>query len=116
MRWLGGRAMNNSSDNSKDLFPSEARQAAQIYLEHKVLPIPVKARSKAPCDKGWQNLRPSIKDLETLFPSDQNRNLGVLLGKPSDGLIDIDLDADEAILTGSIFLPRTEWVLGRKSK
>ena len=42
--------------------------------------------------------------------------MGVLLGKPSRGLTDIDLDAPEAADVADLLLPQTGMVHGRKSK
>jgi Bifunctional DNA primase/polymerase, N-terminal/Phage integrase family len=77
-----------------------------------VLPIP--AREKAPCRKGWQNLRLKKSDLADYFSG--GGNIGVLLGAPSKYLVDVDLDCDQAIFLASSFLPATGRIHGRKSK
>jgi putative DNA primase/helicase len=43
-------------------------------------------------------------------------NIGVLLGEASDGLIDVDLDCNEALALASTYLPDTDLVHGRSSK
>ena len=40
-------------------------------------------------------------------------NVGVLTGKPSDGLADVDLDCAEAVRLASTFLPETGMMFGR---
>jgi len=47
---------------------------------------------------------------------DIDQNIGVLLGEPSNDLVDIDLDCDEAIRLAPKFLPKTGAVFGRKSR
>jgi hypothetical protein len=42
-------------------------------------------------------MRPTREDLPDLFPEDQRLNVGLLLGEPSGGLVDVDLDSIEAV-------------------
>ncbi len=75
--------------------------------------IPVKPRTKEPQGDNWQNLR--ISDVDpTEFQ--QNSNLGILLGEPSGGLVDIDLDCPEAMRAARVLLPTTGLIFGRSSK
>ena len=46
----------------------------------------------------------------------QPSNVGVLLGAPSGDLVDVDLDALEAVALADVFLPATRAVFGRASK
>ena len=48
-----------------------------------------------------------------VFPTGRTSNVGLLLGAPSGGLIDIDLDVPEAVAVADSFLPATGWVSGR---
>jgi hypothetical protein len=59
---------------------------------------------KMPIPKAWQQLTES--DPEAL---DQNsdKNVGVILGNASSGLVDIDIDDMEALSFADIFLPKT---------
>ncbi len=95
---------------------SATQTAADEYLERDWQPVPVAFRGKAPCcGKEWQNFRCTPEDTEQHF----NRaevNIGVLLGEPSQGLVDIDLDTVEAIRLAPYFLPATGAVFGRASK
>ena len=95
-------------------FPTDCRQAATLYLERGVLPIPLHARDKKPIGEDWPERRPTAADLDALFPPPQTRNVGLLLGKPS-GLIDVDLDCAEATASAPFFLPPTGWISGRRS-
>src|SRR5262249_20789517 len=50
------------------------------------------------------------------FFLNEPQNVGVLLGEPSGGLIDIDLDCREAVELAASLLPHTGAVFGRSSK
>jgi hypothetical protein len=76
--------------------------------------VPIPSKKKAPVIKSWQKLYLANSDLPEHF--DDDSNIGVLLGEPSGGLLDVDLDCDEAILLAPSFLPKTRKVHGRKSK
>ena len=84
------------------------------YIKDAFCPIPVPHRSKKPKLPGWQKLRVTPADVEELF-QDCRQNVGILLGKPSAGLVDIDLDCDEAVQLAPKFLPKTGAIFGRKS-
>lgn len=89
------------------------RERARKWLKRDVIPIPVPHASKAPAIPGWQNLRPTEEDLPQLFST--LCNIGILLGDVSGGLLDIDLDCDEAVATAALFFPDTP-TFGRKSR
>ncbi len=91
-----------------------ARDAARIYLRCGWGVIPVPFRAKRPILKDWQHLQPRKEDLGDLFPAG-HQNIGVLLGTPSGGLIDIDLDSPEACALADAFLPPTSCIFGRHS-
>jgi hypothetical protein len=99
--------------NGNGCFPHDPRSAAALYLSRGRSPIPLPSASKRPVLDGWQNLRPTAADLDTLFPPGRASNVGLLLGSASNGLVDIDLDADEARCIADGFLPPTAWVSGR---
>src|SRR5437899_12913151 len=77
--------------------------------------IPIPQGEKGPRISGWQNLRIAPADLPRYF-NGQPLNIGVLNGEPSGHLIDIDLDATEAVALASHFLPPTSTLWGRPSK
>jgi hypothetical protein len=93
---------------------SKALQAARKYTLRGWHVIPIDLGSKKPSMKDWQRLRLEIGELDDHF--DEPKNVGVLLGKPSRHLIDVDLDCSEAIELAEHFLPRTKRIHGRKSK
>jgi hypothetical protein len=75
--------------------------------------VPVPAGGKAPRLKDWPDLRIGEQELEQYF--EEQDNIGWLLGEPSGGLVDVDLDCPEAIALGPVFLPSTERIHGRAS-
>jgi hypothetical protein len=83
------------------------------YLEHGWQPVPIPAKSKAPVIADWPKFRVNGNSKD--FFSGPG-NIGVLLGKSSGGLVDIDLDSPEAIRIARRFLPVTAAVFGRLSK
>jgi putative DNA primase/helicase len=88
---------------------------AERYLKAGYCPIPVRGeRMKKPVHTDWPNLRLTIDQLSGEFPS--GTNVGILLGEPSSGLIDIDLDNANALKLARHFLPETEFIFGRDSK
>jgi hypothetical protein len=94
---------------------SPTRGAARDYLARGWQPIPVPRREKAPNRSNWQRLRVPVEELPKYFPSGQE-NIGFLLGDPSGGLVDVDLDAPEAVAAAPVFLPPTARRHGRPGK
>ena len=74
----------------------KTRQYARAFLRrYGWQPVPVPTRRKGPVRSGWQNLRLTDEERPQYFDDDDN--LGVLLGEPSGGLVDVDLDCEEAV-------------------
>lgn len=88
--------------------------SAGRYLAHGFAPIPVPRGTKAPCLPGWQNLRFAADEIRERFSADDN--VGLLLGAPSGGLVDVDLDCPEALRLARAFLRPTGLRHGRASK
>ena len=78
------------------------------YLGRGYSPVPVPSGEKAPDFKGWQNYKTDPADLSAFAGT----NVGLLLGAPSGGLVDVDLDAPEAVAAAGL-LPATGMVSGR---
>jgi hypothetical protein len=76
-------------------------------------PLAMKPRSKVPLGKGWTTpvTRPALE--ATLAHGDHN--LGLLLGAEGGDLIDLDIDADDALAIAAAILPPTV-TYGRKSR
>jgi len=77
--------------------------------------IPISRTTKAPIIDNWQSSSLSAQELE-VFLSDGRANVGVVLGDPSGGLTDVDLDDPVAAAIAPRLLPPTPCVFGRKSK
>jgi DNA polymerase I-like protein with 3'-5' exonuclease and polymerase domains len=90
-----------------------ARKAAAAYLALGQIPIPVPTRAKAPILDKWPALRLQEADLPKYFPDDRSANVGLILDA---GIVDLDLDASEAVAAGRRWLPRTGWISGRVGK
>ena len=76
-------------------------------------PIPIPFQQKGPVLADWQHLRITAETAPDYF-NGQPQNVGVLLGEPSNWLVDIDLDCPEALAAPPHLLPATG-TLGRKS-
>jgi DNA polymerase I-like protein with 3'-5' exonuclease and polymerase domains len=96
--------------------PATSWEAARNYLARSFLPIPVHFKQKGPVVDGWEELRPTTEDLPELFPEGQRLNVGLLLGEPSGGLVDVDLDSAEAVRAAPYLLPSTGMIHGRLGK
>lgn len=92
--------------------PDLVSQVQALYARGWAL-IPVPHKQKRPKHKDWQHLRLEEADLAEAFRAPVN--VGVLLGEPSGGLIDIDLDSPETRLLADRFLPATGCRFGRES-
>jgi hypothetical protein len=86
-------------------------RAAKDYLELGIEPVPVQARDKAAVHD-WKTAPPvTAENVVSRFREGQN--IGARLGRRSLGLVDIDLDCDEAIKLAQSFLPSTGRIFGR---
>jgi len=87
------------------------RHKAEKYRQSGLVPIPIGPRGKTPIRKAWQQstLQTSLDDFV------EGCNVAILLGDPSGGLLDIDLDCPEAVVVALHFLPETGMVFGPAS-
>src|SRR5829696_7427049 len=89
------------------------REYAKNYLDKNLADIPIPAGKKGPVLSDWQNLRIQPEEIPQYF-NGRSQNIGLLLGEPSGGLVDVDLDVEEAVKIAGRFLPPT-LTSGRKS-
>ena len=90
------------------------REIARSWLQQGILTVPLVSRSKKPAGGfGWNKLRITEDTIDQFFQDGQN--IGGLWGDPSDGIIDVDLDWDEACQVAPLLLPET-FVYGRASR
>ena len=94
--------------------PNEARDVAIELIRRGWQPVPIPRGKKAPVLARWQHLRLTEADVGRLF--EEGQNIGVLTGGASGGLIDVDLDCDEAVVLAPAFLPSTRMRSGRPSR
>ena len=110
---LGRRRVPQFPENRAMRTRTNLREAQNLLSRgYAVIPIPFK--SKRPVITGWQNKRYTAKQLPDRF--DREVNIGVLLGEPSDWLIDIDVDHPRAVELASQYLPDTNAIFGRAGK
>jgi hypothetical protein len=93
---------------------SDTRLAASSYCHRGWSPIPIPQRTKAPVEEGWPAKRLNAEQAER--ECSPTGNVGIILGAASSGLVDIDLDAPEAVNLADRFLPPTTSVFGRRGK
>ncbi|MBL8190900.1 MAG: bifunctional DNA primase/polymerase, partial [Acidobacteria bacterium] len=86
---------------------------AKDYQGRGYTPLPLPLKEKNPGFKGWQKYQPVNGQFERDFSGEGN--IGLLLGKPSGWLIDVDLDWPEAQKLAPVFLPETPAKSGRES-
>jgi Bifunctional DNA primase/polymerase, N-terminal len=85
------------------------------YINHGFSSIPIPYQSKTPLIKGWNKLTVTADNLETYFDGTET-NIAIWTGKPSGGLVDINIDDPAALKFAAYFLPQTNCIFGHKSK
>lgn len=106
----------DSADGSREQpagLPIDPVAAAKDYLRRGWSPVPVPRGEKAPRIRAWTQF---VCDRSAVDITFRGRNVGVLLGARSGGLVDVDLDCPEAERLAAITLPATDAVFGRPSK
>ena len=89
-------------------------EAARQYRAAGMYPIPLIPGEKRPKPKKWETMLLDADELPGHFLGDVN--IGLLLGDASGGLVDVDLDAPEAVRAAPFLLPRTARKHGRPGK
>jgi DNA polymerase I-like protein with 3'-5' exonuclease and polymerase domains len=92
-------------------FPAGTRAAARYYLDHGLVPVPLRPRTKKPYLPEWEKLR--LTDYKVIGEFTDGGNVGLLLGEASGGLIDVDLDSPQAVAAALHLLPPTGMKWGR---
>jgi len=88
-----------------------ALEAARHLLSIGLQPLPLPHLSKACQEPGWPNLILQEDQLGSKF-NGAPQNIGVLLGKASQHIVDVDLDWSEAGKLAPFLLPES-WTFGR---
>jgi hypothetical protein len=98
-------------------IPADPLSAAKAYRGrgHVVHPTV----GKRPVLDGWSERLPAESTdllLEEWFGTNRPCNVGLLLGRLSAGLIDLDLDSRETVAAAEILAPPSGWIFGRKGR
>lgn len=89
----------------------DSQKVAAQWLSEGIYPVPLLPRSKQPKGgKGWNTLRVTPETIPQYF--EDGDNVGGLWGEPSNWIVDVDLDTEEAIAAARLLLPPT-YVYGR---
>lgn len=95
-------------------------KAALEALKRGYMAIPVRDGSKKPYGGAWPHTRWTDPDevIEAFerFKEEGASNVGLLLGEPSGGLVDVDLDHPKALRLRDHFLPPTNMRTGRAGR
>lgn len=93
--------------------PVDVRAEARRHLEAGRQVVPIPPRKKGPVLTNWPSLRLDPSEVAKRFSA--KSNLGLILGDPSGGLVDVDLDCQEARELAAQYLPPTPTHTGRAS-
>lgn len=91
----------------------DLENAARAYINAGYAVVPVPAGQKGPELRNWQSLRLTTAEVPRAFR--HAGNIGIILGKPSGDLVDVDLDCPEARALAQHHLPHTAVITGRPS-
>ena len=94
---------------------SSVLEAALRYRSRGYAVVDLPHRSKKLTRPGWQHERWTEEQIRERFGNGP-RNVAVLLGAPSGGLVDLDIDCREALALADQYLPLTLSEFGRVSK
>lgn len=82
--------------------------------EYGMAPCLLHPGKKKPREKGWPKLSYTAKEIEQDFNS--GHNVGIMLGRPSNGIIDFDIDTDDALRPAEYYLPEDTFIYGREGR
>ena len=90
-------------------------EAARTYRGRGWTPVVIPWGEKGPVEKGWQKTSWEGKEEEFNRAFSKPCNVGILLGKPSGGLVEADCDCKEAVFLARYLLPETDLTSGREN-
>lgn len=84
------------------------------------VPVAIRDGSKRPHESAWVHTRwdsaEQVREAFTAYPGAGAGGLGVLLGEPSRGLVDVDLDHPKSLRLRDYFLPPSPMATGRRKR
>ena len=89
---------------------NDVRMAVRRYMSEGAAPVPIPRGEKGPRDRGWPSTAYEVEDFT------ESHQVGLKTGEPSGGLVDIDLDAPQALMVADALLPDTNRIHGRRGK
>jgi len=89
-----------------DVSPTETHRYAQHYVRRGLAVVPIPVGQKNPVLSSWQRLRIEPEKVADYFNGNA-QNIGILLGEPSGGVVEVDCDVQEAVSAAPYFLPKT---------
>ena len=89
-----------------NVSPSETHRYAQRYASRGLAVVPIPVGQKNPVLSSWQRLRIEPEKVADYFNGNA-QNIGILLGEPSGGVVEVDCDVQEAVSAAPYFLPKT---------
>jgi Bifunctional DNA primase/polymerase, N-terminal len=92
--------------------PLTPLDVARSYVARGWNPVPVPFKEKGPTDRGWHKRVITEENVHRYFDT-RPQNVGVQMGRKSNGLADVDLDCEEAVSLAPHFLPHTPAEFGR---
>lgn len=76
---------------------------------------PVNFMGKNPIARAWQTKPVPYANIVEMLNGETPINVSILLGSPSNGIVDVDLDTPAANLLADLWLPSTGLIFGRAS-
>lgn len=93
--------------NELKLQTASVRDHVATYLEFGFVPLPLRPRDKRPMRDAWQTLTREQAAATAANDFAHGENVGIVLGEPSNWLVDVDLDCNETRALAVDFMPRT---------
>jgi len=89
-----------------NVSPPETHRYAQRYASRGLAVVPIPVGQKSPVLRSWQRLRIEPEKVADYFNGNA-LNIGILLGEPSGGVVEVDCDVQEAVAAAPYFLSKT---------
>ncbi len=108
--------MSTASNVTTPPIERQMLEAALEYRRRGLRVIPLRPRSKAAYHNDWPSREFTNDEVEQHFGAQPMPNIGVVTGRASGGLVDVEADSPEAVALMSAYLPDTDAAFGRLSK